>query len=210
MLTVFAFLALLARAQDTGAAPSPAADAAAANQWHLVGSAAGYLIPHNRSYINPSLVADRNWLHLEGRYNNEDMQTGSLWAGYNFTLSDKLGLKLTPMIGGVFGKKNGIAPGYQWIFDYKKVALFTQGEFVFDLQNRAGSYFYTWSELSYSPLEWLRAGIVAQRTKAYQTTLGIQRGVLVGVSFKKMDLTAYVFNMGWADPMVVISVGRRF
>jgi len=24
------------------------------------------------------------WLHLEARYNDEDLRTGSLWVGYNF------------------------------------------------------------------------------------------------------------------------------
>jgi hypothetical protein len=65
-------------------------------------------------------------------------------------------------------------------------------------------------ELSYSPKEWWRAGLAAQRTKAYSTSLDIQRGLLVGVSGKKMDFTAYVFNAGWTDPTVVLSMGVTF
>ena len=67
----------------------------------------------------------------------------------------------------------------------------------------------TWSELSYSPVDWFRAGVVVQRTKAYQTPLDTQRGVLAGVSFKSADLSCYVFNFGWTDPTVVLSVGIR-
>ena len=49
-----------------------------------------------------------------------------------------------------------------------------------------------------------------QRTKAYQTDLDIQRGFLVGFSYKKVDFTTYVFNLGWTDPTVVLAVGLNF
>ena len=114
------------------------------------------------------------------------------------------------LIGGVFGKKTAVAPGYLGTFNYKGIALFSQGEFVFDVHERSGNFFYTWSELSYAPVGWFRAGIVAQRTKAYQTPLSIQRGFLTGLSHKNLDFTTYVFNLGWTDPTVVITIGVRF
>ncbi len=52
-----------------------------------------------------------------------------------------------------------------------------------------GSFFYSWSELSVSPVDWFRFGLVGQRTRAYQTDVDIQRGLLVGFSYKKMDFT---------------------
>ena len=42
---------------------------------------AGYIIPNGTSYVNPVFTADRHWLHLEARYNYENLHTGSLWAG---------------------------------------------------------------------------------------------------------------------------------
>jgi hypothetical protein len=78
------------------------------------------------------------------------------------------------------------------------VELSTEGEFVFDTRDSAGSFFYSWMELSYSPLQWWRAGIVAQKTKAYHTGLDIQRGILVGFSHKAVDFTTYVFSAGWS------------
>ena len=203
-------LACPLRAQDAGSSASAAPGDADAKRWSFYAAAAGYVIPHSRSYVSPTLTADRGWLHLEARYNYESLETGSLWGGYNFTLSEKVELKLTPMLGGVFGKKTAMAPGYLGTFNYKGIALFSQGEFVFDTHERAGSFFYTWSELSYAPAGWFRAGIVAQRTKAYQTELGIQRGFLAGLSHKKLDFTTYVFNLGWTDPTIVIALGVRF
>jgi hypothetical protein len=51
---------------------------------------------------------------------------------------------------------------------------------------------------------------VGQRTRAYQTDVDIQRGLLVGFSYKKMDFTTYVFNLDRDKPTWVFSVGVSF
>jgi hypothetical protein len=81
----------------------------------------GYLVPDDVSYVNPNFTADHRWLHLEARYNSENLHTGSLWFGYNFSAGKKLVLNATPMIGGVFGRTNGIAPGCEASLTYKKI-----------------------------------------------------------------------------------------
>ena len=88
--------------------------------------------------MDPVFTADRDWLHLEARYNYENLETGSLWLGYNFSAGHKLVLKATPMIGGVIGRTTGVAPGYEVSLNYKRVALSTQGEYVFDTGSRSG------------------------------------------------------------------------
>ena len=95
-------------------------------------------------------------------------------------------------------------------FNYKKIAASSQGEFVFDTQDKAGSFFYAWSELSYGRAEWFRVGLAFQRTKAYQTPIDVQRGFLVGFSYKELEVTTYVFNLGWTDPTIVVSLGASF
>jgi hypothetical protein len=60
------------------------------------------------------LTADRGWLHLETRYNYENLETGSAWVGYNFSGGEKLKWEFTPMLGGVFGNTTGVAPGYEF------------------------------------------------------------------------------------------------
>ena len=205
-------LALLAgNAMGQAADPAPAgADAKAGPKWSFRASAYGYFIPDDRKYVQPSFSADRERLHLEARYNYEDKETGSLWAGANFGAGDKLKLDVTPMVGGVFGNTAGISPGYKLSLGCGKVEFYSEGEYVFDLRDRQGNFFYAWSELSYSPVEWMRAGIVGQRTRAYQTELDIQRGFLVGFSGRKIDFTAHVFNLGWTDPTVILAIGVEF
>ena len=183
---------------------------APANTWSFYASVYGYIVPESRDYANLNFSADRDWLHLEARYNYEALDTGSIWVGYNFSFGEKLVLDFAPMLGGVFGNLTGIAPGYNFALTYKHFSLSSQSEYVFDTDDSANNFFYTWSEITYSPVDWFRAGLVIQRTKAYKSDLDIQRGFLVGTAYKKVDFTTYVFNLGWTDPTVVLALGYRF
>jgi hypothetical protein len=180
-----------------------------ADQWSFSLNLSGYIVPHDRSYASPTFSADRGRFHFGSRYNYEDKETGSLWLGYNFEVGEKLVFSATPMVGGVFGNTTGVAPGYLAGITWKRLELSTEGEYVFDTKDSSGSFFYSWMELTYSPRDWFRTGLVAQRTKAYHTSLDVQRGLLVGFSHRKVDFTTYIFN-GWTDPTVVLSLGFSF
>jgi hypothetical protein len=169
-----------------------------------------YVVPDFQEYVQPTFTADHGWLHLETRYNYENLKTGSIWVGYNFAGGEKLEWAVTPMLGGVVGDTVGIAPGYRFSVAYWKLELSSEGEFVFDTNDSEGSFFYNWSELSVAPVDWFRFGLVGQRTRAYHTQVDIQRGLLVGFSFKKMDFTTYVFNLDQSKPTWVFAVGANF
>jgi hypothetical protein len=111
------------------------------NPWEFSFTSSGYIVPGGQSYVNPVLTANRCWPHLEARYNSEAFNTGSLWVGYNFSKGKKLVLTFTPMVSGVFGNLNGFAPGHVITLTDKRVQLHSQGEYVFDAQNRGGSVF---------------------------------------------------------------------
>ena len=202
-------LPVIGRAQVTNAAPE-VPTAASSNLWSCSASVYGYIVPESRDYVNPNFTVDRGAWHAEARYNYEALETGSLWVGYTFSTGEKLVFDFVPMLGGVFGDLTGVAPGYNLSLSYKGFALSSQGEYVFDTGDSSGNFFYTWSELSYSPLEWLRAGLAVQRTKAYKSDLDIQRGFLVGVSYRRAEFTTYVFNLGWADPTIVLALDFKF
>jgi len=207
-------LALLAtcpmRAQEAPANPSATPKPVAEAPWKISLNIDGYLLPDRDSYVNPTVAADHGWLHLEARYNYEDLRTGSFWFGYNFSAGKELVLEITPMIGGVFGQTSGIAPGCEASLSYKRVTLSISNEYVFDVIDNARSFYYSWPEATYSPTDWLRVGLVAQRTKAFRTKLDTQRGFLIGFSHKRAEFTAYVFNPGWTDPTVVLEIGWSF
>jgi len=156
------------------------------------------------------MTADRGWLHLEARYNYEDLDTGSAWVGYNLGGGEKLAWEFAPMLGGVFGDTTGIAPGYKGSLSWWKLELYSEGEFVIDPGDSSGNFFYNWSELTLAPWDWFKVGMVTQRTRAYQTDRDIQRGFLVGLSYKELSFTTYVFNPDESRPTVVLAVGVNF
>jgi hypothetical protein len=201
-------------AQATPGAPVPAmvADEQTADEkaWSFTASASAYLLPDESDYGQPTIGADRDWLHLEARYQYEGLKTGSVWVGYNFSFGDEVALELTPMLGGVFGDTNGIAPGYKASLGWRKLDLSSESEYVFETGDSADSFFYTWSELGWTPVEWLRVGFVVQRTKVYQTEFEIQRGFLVGVAYKSASFTSYVFNPDADQPTLVLGLVLDF
>jgi len=211
LLAFVAFSAAQMYAQGTGTVvPPDQPEEANANTWSFAAAAYGYLVPDDQSYFSGTFRADKNWAHIEARYNYEDHKTGSVWLGYNFTFGEKLVLDATPMVGGVFGNTTGVAPGYLVTLTYKKISLYSEGEFVFDTKNVDSNFFYNWNELTYSPTDWFRAGLASQKTRLYQTPLDVQRGFFAGVTYRRLDFTTYVFNVGWTSPTVLLGLGFSF
>jgi hypothetical protein len=215
ILFVLGTSAALAQTTTNQAAPTmtiaPAtAEHPMAPAWSFLASAYIYFPPDSQDYVQPTIRADHNWLHLETRYNYEALDTGSAWVGYNFSVGENLKLELTTMLGGVFGKTSGYAPGYEFTLSWSKLQLYSEGEYVFDTRNSSDNFFYTWSELTLAPVDWFQFGPVVQRTKVYQTDLNIQRGILVRFTYETLDLSASVFNPDTHKPTYVLAVNVSF
>ena len=194
----------------TAAAPPAPAAAPAAKTWSFSAAANIYVVPDGSDYVQPAVTADRDWLHLEGRFNYEDRDTGSAWVGYNFSVGETVTLEFTPMIGAVLGATDGIAPGYRGSLGWGMLQVYSETEYVFDTDESDDSFLYTWSELTFAPADWCRFGLVVQRTKAYDTQFDIQRGFFVGFSYRRAAVTAYVFNPDADKPSVVVAVVLSF
>jgi len=173
--------------------------------WSFSVSAYTYIVPDSHDYVQPTFTADRGWLHLEARYNYEALDTGSAWIGYNFSGGEKLAWEFTPMLGGVFGDTSGVAPGYEATLKWRWLDLYTEGEHVFSTDGEEGSFFYSWSTMTVSPVKWLQLGLVIQHTKAYETDRDIQRGILVGFSSEHYGIVAHMFNPDDEDPTYVLA-----
>jgi hypothetical protein len=212
----FVLAAVQARGQTPAPTPAattdapPAAEDAEDSGWSFSAVAYTYVVPDDEDFVQPTVTADRGWLHLEMRYNYEAQESGSAWVGYNFLGGEALAWEFTPMIGGVVGDIRGIAPGYKGSLGWWKLELYSEGEYVFDTGDSSGRFFYAWSTLSFAPVDWCRFGLANQRTQAYQTDREIQRGVFVGASYKSVDLATYVFDPDTSEPTVVVGVGVRF
>jgi len=179
------------------------------SRWEFTTDANFYFIPDDFFFL-PVFRADKNKLHLEARYNYEDRETFSAWAGYNFNGGNKLEYTITPMIGGIVGLTDGIAPGLEITLSYKGFELYTESEYLFDLEANENNFYYNWADLSYSPTDWLWFGISGQRTRLYQTDLEIQRGLFVGAGLKGWELNTYLYNVGFDDPFVLLTLSANF
>jgi hypothetical protein len=201
---------LLALASVALAGTASAQEGTSETGWEVGLSGALYVLPDEEDFVQPTIRADHGLFHFETRYNYEDRHSTSFFVGANFAIGDSVKLALTPMIGGLVGQTDGVVPGLEADVTAGPFEAYAEAEYVFDLGDSDSSYFYMWSELSLWPTDWLRAGIVTQRTRVYQAERDIQRGVLLGFAFGKVDGTVYFFNPGADDHFTVVSLGVSF
>ena len=118
--------------------------------------------------------------------------------------------ELTPKIGGVFGRTAGVGVGYGGSIGWRKLELYSEGEYIYDARDPSASFLYTWSELTAAPLEWLRVGIAAQRTRTDHAEVHVQPGLVLGIIHEKLAFSTYVFDLDESKPTVVIALSVHF
>ena len=193
-------------------------------EWSFSVAATAYLVQSGRDYVQPTAMFDHDWLHLEMRYNYEGLDTGSAWIGYNFDggghPGDVFSWSFTPMIGVVFGDTEGVAPGFEltlaWDIpggasSWGTIEYYCEGEYVFDTNESEDSFFYSWSSLVVTPaaLGGFSVGVVAQRTRTYETDREVQIGPAIGYSSQSLTLSAYVLNID-DQPLYALSCSLGF
>jgi hypothetical protein len=178
------------------------------DRWHVGATAYGYAVPAQQDFVLVVAPLDIRRLHLEGRYNYEGLRTGSIFLGVNAGVGDEPRLDATGMLGAVVGELDGVAPAVRITLTWWRLDLSTENEYVIDVHDRSDDFFYSWSELGFSPRSWLRVGVVAQRTQIIDSPLDIQRGLLAGVTvFQTVDVTFYELNLGWVTPTYILAIG---
>lgn len=153
-----------------------------------------WILSDDPDFILVQAYADRGPLHLEARYNYEDLHTASLWVGWTWGASGKVSFSVTPAFGVVFGNTGGLAPGLEIDVVIGPIEWYGESEYVFDFDSAESDFFYMWSELSASPVNWLTVGLAVQRTRVVDTPRDVQRGVFVGASLGPVGLTGYLMN----------------
>jgi hypothetical protein len=153
---------------------------------------------------------NRDALHLEGRYNYEARDSGSLFVGWNFSGGDKVTFQFTPILGVLFGESRGVIPGFEASVAYGSVDFYVEAEYVADSRHHDDSYYYAWSELGWKPVEWLRVGLVGQRTRTVHTDRDFERGLFAQVIFGPATLGIYAFNPDSSSRYVIGALGVAF
>lgn len=185
--------------------PAPArSEPEGANAWSFDASAYLYFVNDGRDYVQPTARSDRGSLHLEGRYNYEDLDTGSAWLGWNFSVGQEVAFEFTPMIAGVVGNTSGFATGYVGALRWKRLDLDSESEYLIDSGGASDNFFYNWSQLTLAPAERFYFGVVLQRTQAYESERDTQRGLIAGYSRENKTVSAVLFNPDDDRPMFVL------
>ncbi|RPH68963.1 MAG: hypothetical protein EHM78_16985 [Myxococcaceae bacterium] len=177
--------------------------------WSFGAGFSWYFVP-DQNFGVVTATADHGPIHLEARYNYEAKRTASTFVGWNFEFGERVTVGLTPIVGCMFGEAGGPIVGLELALGWGPLSFSSQAEWVFDVQNDTGGFVYVWSELDVRPWEWLRAGMVIQRTRVFHTAREVVFGPLLGVTVWKLDLTAYWFQPGGIDQFFVASVGVSF
>jgi hypothetical protein len=181
----------IAQAQTPGAGARPAEDVPT---WSVLVDTYLYLEADDL-LLMPVVWADRGALHLEARFQYEDLRTASLWAGRRFTAGTGVELELIPMAGVVFGRTTGVAPGLGVSVSWRALEFYSENEYVFDVRDSSRNFGYNWSELGWQLHPSFRAGLAAQRTEEHRGARWVDRGVFGTVSQGNADVTFYWFNL---------------
>ncbi|HEY7371237.1 MAG TPA: hypothetical protein VIF57_03595 [Polyangia bacterium] len=203
-------IAAVVAALSGPAAAATGAPGGREDPWRMQVNVYTYVIPNQPDFAMAVLPVDFRRLHLEVRYNYEAVGSFSAFAGANGAWGDRVKLTLTPMFGGVVGEVRGLVPGLRLTLAWWKLDLFSESEYVVDLDDRDASFFYQWAELGLSPLAWLRLGVVAQRSRVFDTPLDVQRGLFAGVTIRFVTVTLYELNAGWTTPTWVVAASLTF
>jgi len=182
----------------------------ASSQWNFSAWAEMFIIPGEEDFFNPTFYARHKSLHLEARYNYEDRNTASLWAGHRFKFGKGVKFVLVPMGAVVFGNTNGIAPGLEIEVMYKKFDFYSESEHVFDFNSKENNFFYMYSELAIRPIQALRTGIIAQRTRLFESEREIQRGIFAEYYFGRFRAGVFYFSPFASDNFWVASFSVDF
>jgi hypothetical protein len=202
----------LAAAALVLAASLPAAAGAADGEPAWSGNIAGYgyALPDQPDFGVGVASVSRGPLRFEVRHNYEAKGATSAFIGWKFSGGDAITYELTPLAGVLGGSAHAGIAGLEASIGYKSLDFYTEAEYVADRDPGVDNYFYSWSELGWRPVDWLRVGFAGQRTRIVNSSRDIQLGAFAQVAFGKVTLSLYAFNPDVASRYAVFSVGLGF
>ncbi len=203
LISLFVCSSFLLHAQKAGDS--------AANKWSGAASVYYYFIPGEKIPPTITVLADHSSIHIESRYNYEDINSLSVFAGWNFEKQyNKLDISVTPMAGAVVGHTNGILPGLEFNASYKRFTLYSENEYMLDFKGRENYFFYSWTQLSAQTLKNIQVGVLAQSLRWYKTKFDIQRGIYAEYNIGSFTFDAYYFNLFTSSDFAIVSACFAF
>ncbi len=178
--------------------------------WEFSATAYPTVVRNGDNYTSGILVANRGALHLEARVNYESVGARSAFVGWTFSGGETVTWELTPMIGGAWGSINAYVPALEASVAWKKLDVYIEAEYVRDTHDKSAGYLYSWNELGYRPVEWLRFGVAGQRTRIYGGDRNYQRGPFAQLTWDRFTVGGYWFNPGSGEQIFVGMLNAAF
>jgi len=187
-----------------------AADEVAQKPWKATANVYGYVVPDEPDFVMVTAPVEIGRWHVEGRYNYEALRSGAGLAGVNVGWGQTVKLHVTPMVGLVFGDLDGLVPALRLTLAWWKLDFYAESETVIDFHDAGDSFFYAWSELGFTPVHWTRFGLALQRSRVFENSRDVQRGLFASVTLRFVTLALYEFNAPWTTPTWVLAVSVGF
>ena len=134
----------------------------------------------------------RNW-YAELRYNYEEPNTISLFAGKTFSPGKDKQYEITPLAGFSAGGFNGVSIGLNLDADINPFFFSSQSQYSKATRTGNESFFFNWSEAGYNFTDNFFGGLAVQFTGQKEAN-EIQPGIFAGISFKNISIPVYVFS----------------
>jgi hypothetical protein len=133
-----------------------------------------------------------NW-YVEMRYNYEEAQTLSFYAGKTFSGGKAVTYSITPLAGFATGRFTGVSFAANIKADWKNFYVSSQSQYSIALNGDNRNFFFTWSEMGYNISQKLFTGLAMQYT--WQVVKGeTEPGFVAGINFKNISVPLYVFS----------------
>jgi hypothetical protein len=181
-----------------------------ASKWSAAINASYYAMRDEPDFGVAVAAINRGPLRFEARHNYEARHATSAFVGWKFTGGEALSYEVTPIAGGLFGAAHAAIAGVEASVAYRSFDAYVEAEYVHDSGDAASHYVYAWSEIGFRPLEWLRIGIVGQRTRIVHTSRDVQRGPFVQIALGKVSVAVYAFNPDASSRYAVLSIAATF
>ncbi len=176
------------------------------SQWEFSIAGYYYSLPADNDVLVGVFRQDLGNLHLEARYNYEDRNTASVFAGWTLSAGESFTIALTPMAGVAFGRTAGIVPALEMSLGYGMFDFYGEGEYLIDGNDKSGNFFYSWLELGITPNVFFRGGLAAQRMRVFESPLEVDRGLFVQINPEPVSVYVYAFNLFTDSWFMVMAV----
>jgi len=163
------------------------------------------------TYLTPIGSITSGKLYAEGRYQYEDLETGSVWFGRVFEGGDEFTWWIAPLAGGVFGRTRGFAPGLNADLGWRGFSFSTSAEYLFDVEDDDASFFYSWSEWLYTPRPPFAAGLTIERNRQRGRSRDLNAALTLYSGYRNATFSFYAFNV-WdgEDDYYMLGLGGEF